>query len=216
MDFDLKKSFILITDDSKSAIEKIIKKVGLNYKIFSRDNFLIEDAHELISHSYISSETDRFMIVSFKTINNVSQNALLKLFEEPPKNVIFILIAPSKSIFLPTIKSRLPIYQEKINKKQVDIDFDFKNFDLKTILEFSKTRKHLSKDEAKRIIEFCFGYYVKKTNGKRFDLFDKSFRLIELNSTPINVIVNLLLEIRKARSELQTINCEKQKRIPLK
>ena len=41
-------------------------------------------------------------------------NALLKTLEEPPKNIKFLIVVPSKNLLLPTIKSRLIC--EKRNK----------------------------------------------------------------------------------------------------
>ncbi len=47
-----------------------------------------------------------FIIDNADTMNEQSQNALLKVLEEPPKTVMFILIAESKSSLLDTIISR--------------------------------------------------------------------------------------------------------------
>lgn len=44
-------------------------------------------------------------------MNASSANALLKILEEPPKHVIFILIAEQINRILPTITSRCPIYR---------------------------------------------------------------------------------------------------------
>lgn len=43
-------------------------------------------------------------------LNASSANALLKVLEEPPENVLFILTAPSEAAVLPTISSRCAIY----------------------------------------------------------------------------------------------------------
>ena len=47
-----------------------------------------------------------FVIDSADTMNPQSQNALLKVLEEPPKTVMFLLIAESKTALLDTIISR--------------------------------------------------------------------------------------------------------------
>ena len=47
-----------------------------------------------------------FIIEDASRMNPQAQNALLKVLEEPPKNVIFILIVPSKTMLLDTIVSR--------------------------------------------------------------------------------------------------------------
>ncbi len=49
----------------------------------------------------------RIFIIDFAdTMNANAQNALLKVLEEPPKTVMFILIAENKSSLLPTVISR--------------------------------------------------------------------------------------------------------------
>lgn len=47
-----------------------------------------------------------FIIDGADLMNEQSQNALLKILEEPPENVVFILIAESKSALLETVISR--------------------------------------------------------------------------------------------------------------
>lgn len=43
-------------------------------------------------------------------LNASSANALLKVLEEPPENVLFVLTAPSEAAVLPTIRSRCAIH----------------------------------------------------------------------------------------------------------
>lgn len=49
-------------------------------------------------------------IVGADKMNASSANALLKVLEEPPENVLFILTAPSEAAVLPTLRSRCCIY----------------------------------------------------------------------------------------------------------
>lgn len=65
-----------------------------------------------------------------------AQNALLKVLEEPPLNIIFILISTSKSSLLPTIISRLPL---KYLETKMDIplcELDIVTLDLKQVYAF--------------------------------------------------------------------------------
>lgn len=43
-------------------------------------------------------------------MNRAAQNAFLKVLEEPPEFAVFILLAQTKSVFLPTILSRVTVY----------------------------------------------------------------------------------------------------------
>ncbi len=47
-----------------------------------------------------------FIVEEAHRMNEQAQNALLKVLEEPPQNVIFILLTPSKTVLLDTIISR--------------------------------------------------------------------------------------------------------------
>ncbi len=47
-----------------------------------------------------------FIIKEAHLMNEAAQNALLKVLEEPPKNVVFILVASSRTLLLETVISR--------------------------------------------------------------------------------------------------------------
>ncbi len=55
----------------------------------------------------ISCEKKLYVIDEFENLNVASQNALLKILEEPPKHVCFIIIASTESSILATILSRV-------------------------------------------------------------------------------------------------------------
>lgn len=58
-------------------------------------------ANDLEVKSYIFPEAD--------TMNPQAQNALLKLLEEPPEGILFLLLCENSSNLLPTIRSRAPV-----------------------------------------------------------------------------------------------------------
>lgn len=60
-----------------------------------------------------------FIIEDAEKMNSAAQNALLKILEEPPKDVYFFLISSSKNVFLPTIISRT----QAITLKRADTEF---------------------------------------------------------------------------------------------
>jgi len=72
------------------------------------DRLLIDDVKKIVSRSFIKTESGGKMIfcISFNDITRESQNALLKVIEEPSAETYFFLIAPRKDIFLPTVLSR--------------------------------------------------------------------------------------------------------------
>ena len=65
------------------------------------------------------SERRIFFFPSANALTVQAQNALLKLIEEPPRNVFFILTAPGRSLLLPTVVSRaIVITMEETTKEQ--------------------------------------------------------------------------------------------------
>ena len=69
----------------------------------------IDSIRELIKEAYIKpAECDRriFIIENAQQMGIPSQNALLQIFEEPPKNVTFFLLTESRNLLLSTLKSR--------------------------------------------------------------------------------------------------------------
>ena len=54
-----------------------------------------------------------FIIKQAELMNDSAQNALLKVLEEPPKNVVFILVVSSRTLLLSTVISRCTLLSEK-------------------------------------------------------------------------------------------------------
>ncbi|MDB5189867.1 MAG: polymerase subunit delta, polymerase subunit delta protein [Parcubacteria group bacterium] len=71
--------------------------------------FSVDDARKLIDSAYRSASGDngKVIIASMTRVFHEAQNALLKLFEEPPEGVTLILCVPSAGLLLPTLRSRL-------------------------------------------------------------------------------------------------------------
>lgn len=59
--------------------------------------------------SPLASEKKVGLIVNAQQLTTEAQNALLKIIEEPPKNVLFMLGSPSPDALLPTVVSRCQI-----------------------------------------------------------------------------------------------------------
>ncbi len=75
----------------------------------SSQNILVGTIREMKKEIYIKpfySDRKIYIIPKADTINEIAQNSLLKVFEEPPEYCTVILIAENTSVFLPTILSR--------------------------------------------------------------------------------------------------------------
>ena len=70
----------------------------------------VEDVRKIEDEAHLSTnEADSkvFILEDADGYNDESQNALLKIVEEPPKNVKFVLTASSVAAILPTVRSRV-------------------------------------------------------------------------------------------------------------
>lgn len=187
------QSHIVITNNIEKYIENFA--IGKRHKIYIDDEFKVETSREVIAEAYISSEVEKFLILGASKFNIPAQNALLKVLEEPPKNITFLIVTNSKASLLPTIKSRLPINDEKNRVFLADISFDYTRYDLKNMYEIIHLYKKSTKQEAKEFVEALFLHISTtiKLNEYELEIFSNSIRLLELNSKPINVIINILL-----------------------
>ena len=72
------------------------------------NHFGVDDARELRERASLRpvSGPRRAFVISASTMTHEAQNALLKVFEEPPAHALFILLVPSPETLLATLRSR--------------------------------------------------------------------------------------------------------------
>ena len=195
-------SSILIVNDIEATLTELLPNYPMHstriIKNEEKEEFLIAQATATIKEAYIATSEKKYIFLCGSTFRKEAQNSLLKILEEPPKNVIFIIITNSKSSLLPTIYSRLPYkYLKKSTLKNESI-LDINKLDLKDIYNFLKDNQKISKQEAKDIVESILikvNSQKIKLSQKELDFFSKAIKLLELNSRPINVLTTLLLSI---------------------
>ena len=201
-------SSILIVNDIEATLAELLP----NYPIHStriikneeKEEFLLIQATQAIKEAYIATSEKKYIFLCGSTFRKEAQNSLLKILEEPPKNVVFIIITNSKSSLLPTIYSRLPYKYLKKSVLKNESILDINKLDLKDIYNFLKDNQKISKQEAKDIVESIL---IKvnnqriKLSHKELDFFSKSIKLLELNSRPINVLTTLLLSLANQKNK---------------
>ena len=70
--------------------------------------FSVDDARSVVRHvGQTGISGKKLLILSTERIFHEAQNALLKVFEDPPDGTTLILILPSTGLLLPTLRSRL-------------------------------------------------------------------------------------------------------------
>ena len=188
---------IIITDDVEARAEELKEELSENRVVlFVREKFLIEDAKAVIAEAYISEEHEKYIVVAAKEFNIYSQNSLLKILEEPPKNIVFILISPSKSSLLPTIRSRLPVRKEQSHTSVKELDIDLRRLDLQSVFEFVSRYKNSSRNELKELIEALYMQSLRQgveLKEREIENFDMAYRLVELNARGASVLMLILM-----------------------
>ncbi|MDR2635522.1 MAG: DNA polymerase III subunit delta' [Campylobacteraceae bacterium] len=193
------ESYILVCrdlDKIKSYIAENYQKTNL--KIFAPDDFLLENAKEVVREAYIAENEQKIIAMISKSFNIYAQNSLLKILEEPPRNISFVLCAPSRMIFLPTVRSRLTIKMLKADVEPRKSGLDFKKMGINEIYSFVKQKKYMEKEELKSLIQGIMSEICEqdiKLNAHELGLFEKMLHLAELNSSSANLLLCALLAI---------------------
>jgi len=198
----IENSTILVVNDIETTLNELVpfypKHLVRIIKNEEKNEFLITQATLAIKEAYIASNEKKYIFLCGTTFRNEAQNSLLKVLEEPPRNVVFIILTTSKSSILPTIYSRMPYMYLKNSTLKEESGLDIKKLDLKDIYNFLKENQKISKHEAKEIVESIL-LKAKSQNislsKSQLELFSKSIKLLELNSRPINVLTTLLLSL---------------------
>ncbi len=90
-----------------------------------------EQARSIVSDAYIKpfeSKKKVYIINDGAKLNDFSQNCLLKILEEPPEYVVFIIIATSESVLLQTVLSRCTLVRFPVVSKDVSKNFIQSNY----------------------------------------------------------------------------------------
>jgi len=198
-------SKIVSCEDIEFARENVYESIKSNLKKrFYVDDFKVDDAREVIKEAYIAESETKYIFISAFSFNIYAQNSMLKLIEEPPKNIVFIFIVRTKSVLLPTIRSRLQLEILKVETKSYELDIDLKYMDFNDIFTFLKKHKYEKKDDLKRLVSAIITKALKDLKidflQSELDMFDKLLVLSDLNSRSQNILSYLLLLIYRKRN----------------
>lgn len=125
------QSILIASKDKEKALD-FARKIAREDKVHDFDFTTIEvdtlgidDVRNFQKKAYLKPLKSLKKIV-FLTANDLtleSQNALLKILEEPPDNTIIILHVPDKNLLLPTILSRCNVFElksgEQLSKQDI-------------------------------------------------------------------------------------------------
>jgi DNA polymerase III delta prime subunit len=109
--------------------------VVLRYGLLS-----VEDARRVseLAASAPFVDENKVVIISASRVYHEAQNALLKLFEEPPRGTYLFLIMPSLGGLLPTLRSRVQVLKHEIRNPKSETN---KKYEIDPAEEFLKANK---------------------------------------------------------------------------
>ena len=200
-------SQVIITSDIEGTIAKLeVSKTTERFvKIVKEDTFLVEDAKLAIEKAYMASEETTVIILAAKTFSPIVQNKLLKVIEEPPPKKEFIILTPSKSTILDTIRSRLPITVLSEEKEEEVLGLELGQLSLAAVYEFIQTHKRTDAKAMKLLVERISKEAIRSQSydldEKTLTLFSNAFLALDVGSPPQFVLNTLLLKLlaRKKR-----------------
>ena len=85
----------------------------------------VDQIRQVIGDAYVlPNEAERkvYIIEEAETMNTAAQNAALKLLEEPPRGVIFLLCTSNPEQLLPTVRSRCAELSRNVGRREQDGD----------------------------------------------------------------------------------------------
>ncbi len=198
-------SQVIITSNIEETIGRLdaLRKDEYIVKIIKEEKFLVEDAKLAIEKAYMASEVESVIILAAKEFPPLIQNRLLKVIEEPPPKISFILLTPSKATILPTIRSRLPITVLREKHESEEFGLDMRQLDLASVYAFIQEQKRIDRIKAKPLVErIC----IEAMRSQRFDLdektlqlFQNAFKALDVGSPPQFVLTTLLLKLLARR-----------------
>jgi len=204
----INKSTLFIVNEIANSLEQITATLPkhsiriIQNEEENKNEFLIAHAHKAIKEAYIATSETKYIILSGDSFGIPAQNALLKVLEEPPRNIIFIIITISKNSILPTILSRVEVKYQKTKKQLHEFELNLQKLELKDVYTYLKEHQRISKAEAKEVVESIM-YSINKhrlpVTKKELDSLTIAMKLLELNSRPISVLTTVLLNLMQKR-----------------
>lgn len=194
---------IIISSDFESIK---VEFAGKNVRIFEYENMLLDDAKGVIAEAYIAEYEQKNIVIMAKKLGAEVQNSLLKILEEPPKNIVFTIIVPSKNTLLPTVRSRLMLEVRSRAKGRCEHGLDLWRIDLKSLGEFVKAQRELKENGKLSALELSklVGEIIRDALDSGFvfstdelEYFKKLSYISALNTAPEYVLTPLLLLLMK-------------------
>jgi DNA polymerase-3 subunit delta' len=161
--------------------------------------FSVKDAARAIEKAHIASYERTIVILAAEVFSEVVQNKLLKAIEEPPPETEFILMLPSKSTLLPTIRSRLPVTILDEVDERMELELDIERLDVRSVYAFVQEHKRVTGTQAKKFLEQIS---IMAIRSGRYDLDERTFNVLRDSRLALDkgspasfVLIGMLLKL---------------------
>lgn len=157
---------------------------------------------DIIQEIFTTSIEKKYLAILANTYNIDAQNALLRVIEEPPKNIIFLLFASAKNKLLPTIHSRLMIYDNRIRGQIKEFELDLSKISAPIIYDYIQEINSLNMNfnEAKDVVYSILNKALKQNlmlDEKQLQRFQSSIDVLNKKGDIIMALTPLLLSFLK-------------------
>ncbi len=201
------RNSIISSNNTKTVAEYFKKNISIhNLRIFGEVNklFTIDLSRAVLKEVAKSSYDVKYILLLGNTFREEAQNALLKVLEDTPPKIIFVIIVENKNSIMATVRSRLHKLFWKIEEKKKIIkdELDYRNLTEKKILRYILQNKRISRDKVFELITSTIvidGQNNLSTfNLEELDKLTDLLRLLKLNSQALSVLTLFLSIIQKA------------------
>ena len=201
------RNSIISSNNTKTVAEYFKKNISIhNLRIFGEVNklFTIDLSRAVLKEVAKSSYDVKYILLLGNTFREEAQNALLKVLEDTPPKIVFVIIVENKNSIMATVRSRLHKLFWKIEEKKKIIkdELDYRNLTEKKILQYILQNKRISRDKVFELITSTIvidGQNNLSTfNLEELDKLTDLLRLLKLNSQALSVLTLFLSIIQKA------------------
>lgn len=195
------KSHIILTHDFESEKNLLCNSIESEFlRIFESQEIKIDDAHNIIKEAYITSDKVKTLAIFASSYNHFAQNALLKILEEPPKHILFILYAHAKNRLLPTIFSRLVVFDKRKKIPKEPFPLNISKLNVPIIYEYMKSveKENYSSEQGRDLVARLLDSVArsnKKLNQYELERFDKAMESLQNKQNVHLVLLPLLLSL---------------------
>lgn len=173
-------------------------------------NYRADDLRPIISDASVSPNEGRLKIYFLPRIDKAlaaAQNVLLKIVEEPPAHVLFIMTAESKEKILPTILSRTisinisAATPDECREALIEMKFQQNEIDGAVALfggNIGKCAEYIRDDDAKRLPEAVIGITKALVSGDEYELLRTLSSLEKDRELAASVLAELKSVVRDA------------------